>query len=133
MSGVEVVGTLLRAYDPLIARVALASIKAGALPENIGLPAILLRTTSVVDRQPLKILNYVASVERVSVTVRAASYVKQRELIKMIRRCAHGWTGDLAGVLSVSVRSAGTGPDVTGPNNTYEQTQDFRVSFNEPV
>jgi hypothetical protein len=28
------------------------------------------------------------------------------------------------------VNSAGTGPDVGGPANSFEQTQDFKVGFN---
>jgi hypothetical protein len=33
----------------------------------------------------------------------------------------------------VSILTAGTGPDVAGPNDSYEQTQDFRVSFDAPA
>jgi len=33
----------------------------------------------------------------------------------------------------VSVRTAGQGPELRGIGDTFDQTQDFRVSFNEPA
>ena len=134
MSGVNVVGALLRTYDPLISVVAPGSIKAGSLPEKVALPAILLRSISQIDRQPLKRSGYVRATERIEVTVRAASYREQRALIKLIRRCGDNVTiPEIEGVFSVSILTAGTGPDLSGPNNTFERAQDFRVSFDEPL
>jgi hypothetical protein len=129
MSGVEIVGDLLRAYEPLAELMEPTSIKAGKLPDNVVLPAILIRSVTLVDRQRLKREPLVRSVERVSVAVRAANYRDQKAAIKLIRRCCRDVIGDLSGCFRVSILTAGTGPDVGGPANSFEQTQDFRVSF----
>jgi hypothetical protein len=129
MSGVEIIGGLLRAYEPLTALVATASIKAGKLPDKVALPAILLRSVSVTDRQRLARAPLRRSTERVSVAVRAEDYRDQKEVIRLVRQCCADRTGDFAGCFRVSILTAGTGPDVGGPANSFEQTQDFRVSF----
>lgn len=129
MSGVLIVGELLRGHAPLVAIVAELQIKAGSLPENCPLPALLVRTVSVIDQQMLKREAVVRSVERVSVTVRASSYREQRAIINLVRKAAAGFIGDKADCSRVSVTTAGTGPDVSGPGGTFEQAQDFRVSF----
>lgn len=133
MSGVEIVGDLLSHHVDLLKMVPAENMKAGALPDGITLPAILLRSVSVVDFQPLKRGNMVRSTERVSVAVRAVNYVDQKAVIRLIRSCCAGQTGDIAGTFNVSILTAGTGPDVGGPANSFEQTQDFRVSFDAPT
>lgn len=130
MIGVDIVGGLLRNDPAITALIAVASIKAGELPEGVVLPALLVRSVSLNDRQPLKRGAMTRSVERVSVTVRAASYRDQRMIIKVIRDCCRGWIGaSMAGAERIAIATAGLGPDVRGPGNTFEQTQDFRVSF----
>jgi len=133
MSGVEIVGGLLHAYDALTQLVPVERIKAGALPDGVTLPAILVRTVSVADFQPLKRGAMFRSTERVSVAVRAASYDEQKLVIRLIRAGCAGWTGAIADCVNVSVLTAGLGPDVGGPANSFEQTQDFRVSFDAPA
>jgi len=128
MSGVSIIGALLGA-DPSIT----ATIKAGQLPDGVALPALLVRSVSMVERVTLTRGNYVRVKERVSVTVRAASYREQRSLLKLARDACAGEFGTIAGFENASVINAGTGPDVIGPGNTFEQTQDFMTSFNEPV
>lgn len=109
--------------------VAEASIKAGRLPEGVELPALLVRGVSLVDRQPLKRGAMTRSVERVAVTVRASNYRDVGLILKIVRKALAGWTGSIAGAERISILTAGTGPDVNGPGNTFERTQDFRVSF----
>lgn len=133
MSGIEIIGELLRADAALIATVPVDRIKAGQLPENEPLPALLVRTISVVDSQPLKWGATVRSAARIAVTVRAASYREQIEIIRLVRAACAGKLGAIAGAERVSVRTAGTGPDVVGPGNTFEQTQDLTVSFIAPA
>lgn len=132
MSGALIVGTLLREEADLTAIVLVDSIKAGRLPDGVVLPALLVRTVSETDRQPLKRQGWVRVTARVSVTVRAPSYRVQGEVIRLVRRIA-GRTGDFGGGTRVSILTAGKGPDVNGPADSFEQTQDFRVSFEEPV
>lgn len=133
MSGVLIVGELLRADAELVAVVPVDRIKAGRLPDGVPLPAIVARTVSVVERQPLKRSGFVRMTERVSVTVRAASYRSQKAVIRRINAVCVGVHGDHESWKRISILAAGVGPDVAGPADSFEQTHDFRVSFDAPV
>lgn len=133
MSGIAIVGELLRGHAPLLAKVAVENIKAGALPEDAPLPSILLRTVSATDRQPLKRGNLVRVTERVGATVRARDYREQRAIIRLIRAAAAGKIVETAPGQRATVLTAGLGPDVMGPGNSFEQTQDFKTSHDEPA
>ena len=128
-SGTAITGTLLREFTELTQVVPQSLIKAGALPDNVTLPAILVRTVSSTERQPLKRGPTSRTTDRVAVTVRAANYRDQVAVIKLIKDCCAGKTGDIGGGQNVSILTAGTGPDVRGPGDSFEQTQDFRVSY----
>lgn len=129
MTGADIIGQLLRDDEIMVAKVPEARIKAKRLPVGIPLPALLVRITTVIDAQPLDTSGYVRRTDRVSVTVRADNGVDQDAIIKLTREICAGRTGDIAGAKNVSIRTAGTGPDVEGPAASFEQTQDFRVSF----
>ncbi|UAK25863.1 tail completion protein gp17 [Sphingomonas nostoxanthinifaciens] len=129
MTGAIIVGTLLRASAAMVAAVPIERIKLGLLPDGVPLPAVVIRTISSVDRQPLKRGASVRVTDRVSVTVRAASYRDQTAIIELIRTACAGRIGDVGGGRRVSILTAGTGPDLAGPANSFEQSQDFRVSF----
>lgn len=133
MSGVIIVGTLLRTFAPLTVLVPAQWIKAGTLPADAPLDALLVRCVSRTDRQPLRRGGSVRAIERVAVTVRATSYRRQQEILRLARRACAGFTGDVAGAVRVAILTAGLGPDLTGPGDSFEQTQDFRVSFEEPA
>lgn len=133
MTGADVVGELLRLDAALTGIVTETSIKLGRLPDGIVLPALLVRVVSLVDRQPLKHSTMVRSVARVGVTVRAASYRDQGIIIGMVRTCCAGRVGDFGDARRVSILTAGLGPDINGPGNSFEQTQDFKVSFDHQV
>jgi hypothetical protein len=129
MSGLDIIGGLLRADANVIALVPVDRIKGGRLPDGVELPALLVKETSTVERQPLKRTAQTRTVDRVSVTVRAANYRDQRLAMRLVRKCCAGRTGDLAGAVRVSILTAGTGPELDGPADTFERTQDFRVSY----
>lgn len=131
MSGVTIVGELLTAPAPVALLKEAGQVKEGRLPDGVRLPAILLRSISLVERLTLKRGSIVRVTERVSVTVRAGSYREQKTLIKLIRNSCAGRTGTIAGFDRVAVLSAGTGPDLIGPGNSFEQTQDFSVSYDQ--
>lgn len=133
MSGVLIVGELLRADAELVAVVPVDRIKAGRLPDGVPLPAIVARMVSLVERQKLIRKGWVRMTERVSVTVRAGNYRQQGAVIRLIRDGCAGRTGTIGGFANVVILAAGTGPDVAGPADSFEQTQDFRVSFDAPV
>lgn len=128
VTGASIVGTLLRDDTEIATAVPAERLKLGALPDNIPLSAILLRIVSSIERQTLVRGAKTRTVDRVSVTVRAASYREQTRLIGLVKKCCAGRTGDVGGGQSVSILTAGTGPDLRGPGDSFEQTQDFRVS-----
>ena len=133
MTGADIVAALLRADPAILAIASLDRIKLGRLPDNVALTALLVRRISSVDRQPLKWNSNVRVTDRVSVTVRAASYRDQVAAIRLVRACCAGRTGDLGGGKAVSILTAGIGPDLAGPADSFEQACDFRVSFEEPA
>ena len=129
MTGVDIIGALLRDDDAVVGRVPLDRIKAGVLPDNVLLPALLVRLVSSVERHRLKRAATTRTVDRVSVTVRAGSYDDQVAIIDLVKKCCAGVTGDVGGGAAVSILTAGTGPDLIGPAASFEQSQDFRVGF----
>lgn len=133
MDGNAIIGELLTTDAPLLAVVPADRMKAVRLPDNIALPALLVRTISVRERQPLRKGAKVRKEARVSVTVRASSYAQQIAVLELVRKRLRGRTGDVAGVTSVAILVAGTGPDLVGPGDSFEQTEDFRVSFDAPT
>lgn len=129
MTGVDIVGALLCDSEVITAVVPAARIKAGALPDNIILPALLVRLVSSVESKPLKRGEVIRNTDRVSVTVRANDYLEQTAIILLVKNTCAGRVGEFAGAARASVLTAGTGPDVSGPASSFEQTQDLRVSF----
>lgn len=129
MTGVDIVGALLRADTALAALVPVERIKAGRLPDGIELPALLVTETSQVERQSLKRGATVRTTDRVSVTGRFASVRERTAIMELVKKCCAGRTGNIGGGVSVSILTAGRGPDLNGPGNSFEKTQDFRVSF----
>jgi len=133
MSGVTIVGALLQAHEPLTSAVAQGNIKAGRLTDTTALPTLLLRSVSRVERLMLKRVGTVRITERIAVTARAESYREPGLLLRLVRdACAHK-TGTIAGFERCAVLTAGTGPDVLGPGDSFERTQDFSVTFEETV
>jgi hypothetical protein len=133
MTGVDIIGELLLGHTPLLELIDVESVQAGALPEQVVLPALLVRLVSTVERQMLKRGATVRTIDRVSVTVRADTYADQGEAIRLAVKACAGRTGSYAGADNVSVLTAGRGPDARGPGNSFEQAQDFRVSFDAPA
>lgn len=133
MTGADIIGELVRADSAIITIVPIGSIKAKRLPDGVTLPALLVRVVTAVDQQLLDGEESARRTDRVAVTVRARNGEEQDQIIRMVRACCAGKGGDIAGATDVSIRTAGLGPDVAGPNNSFEQTQDFRVGFNPPV
>ncbi len=128
-TGVDIIGTLLGADGEVLALVPAERIKAGRLPDGVVLPALLVKATSTTERQTLKRAAKTRTIDRVSVTVRAGNYQDQRRAIALVTKCCAGLTGNIGGGLRVSILTAGTGPELDGPANSYERTQDFRVSY----
>jgi hypothetical protein len=133
MTGSDIIGELLRAHAPLTDLVPVDRIKGGRLPEACPLPALLVRTISSVERQRLKRGASVRWTDRIRVTVRAASYDEQLIIIDLVDAACADRRGTIAGAERVSVLTAGTGPDLDGPGDSFEQAKDFRASFDRPA
>ncbi len=127
--GSDIIGALLLADADLLAVVPAARIKAGALPENVPLPALLVTCTSSVERAALVRGAKARTVDRISVTVRAASHADRKTVMGLVTACCAGKTGAVGGGSSVAIRPAGRGPDLRGPGDTFDRTADFRVSY----
>jgi hypothetical protein len=132
MSGVNVIGELLRADANLLAIIPAERIKAGLLPENAAIPAIAVTQISGVDRNILSQGETRRVAERVQVTVLASNYRQKRALLQLVRYACADKRGDIAGEADVVVLTDGTGPDFLSDDSAiWMQTQDFTVSYNE--
>lgn len=129
MTGTEIVIALILDDAAILNKVPVEQIKAGRLADDAPLDTLLVRTISVDDRKPLHVVGKVRRTDRVRVSVRAVSYQRQIDLIKAIRACLRGRTGNIGGGENVAITPAGVGPDLDGPGNSFEQSAEFRVSF----
>jgi hypothetical protein len=133
MSGADIASARLIAHADLKAIADRGALKEDRLPDGVALPIILLRTISSVDRQPLKQGGLRRSTDRIAVLVRARSVKERKALIKLIRSVAPGEDQAIADCFAVSTRLAGLGPSLLGPGDSYEQTQDLRVTYDAPA
>lgn len=133
ITGVSILGTVFLATPDIVTIVPEPQMKGGRLPQNVQLPALLLRTVTSIERQRLKRGTVKRMIDRVAVTVRATSYRQQQQLIAMVQAKGGGLTGDIGGAERVAIRTAGTGPDLDGPGDSFEQSTDFRISYEIPV
>lgn len=133
MTGVEIACALLRADAAILARMPAEQIKAGALPDDAPLPSMFVRSISEVERSKLKREGRVRFVDRVEVVVRAASFRDARDLRILAREACVGRVGDIAGATGVSISNAGAGPELNGPNRSFQRGQDLRISYETPV
>lgn len=129
MTGADIIGAILIDDGSVPA----AQIKEDRLPDDVVLTAYLVRTVTSVDHQTLRRRALVRKTDRISVTVRASSVRERKAAINWVRDCCAGKIGDIAGAFRVAVLTAGLGPSLNGPANTFEQTQDFRVSYDAPI
>lgn len=132
MIGTDIIGTVLCEAAPLTAVVPIKNIRGGRLPDAVKLPALLVLTVSLSERQPLRRAGMVRWTERVSVTVLAENYEDQKAILRLVRTACLARSGAIAGAERVSILPAGVGPDLPGPADSFEQTHDFRVSFDAP-
>ncbi|MDP3650902.1 MAG: DUF3168 domain-containing protein [Rhodoferax sp.] len=134
MSGVKIIRALLAADAALTALVPAVRIVAGVVPQGTALPAVAITEVSRVDINALKPGAYARSTSRVQVTVMAASYPMQKQILGAVRHACRDKVGTIAGVGGVSVLLDSTGPDFNDSDTGfYMQSQDFKVSFIEPT
>lgn len=134
ITGADVVCERLRADGVLTAIVPVEKIKAGALPENIELPAILVLVVTSIDRETLAREGPTRFIDRIEVKVRATSYRQQRRIIGLIGKAVPvDYADAIAGAERVSILKAGRGPDLRGPGGSFDQSRDFRASGEIPA
>lgn len=127
--GTDIIGALLRDFAALTTLIPPERIKADRLPDNAELPALSVEEVSQIERQTLKRGAKVRTVDRVAVKGRFRSARERKEIMELVKQCCAGRTGAIGGAKSVAIRTAGRGPDLNGPGNSFEKTQDFRVSY----
>jgi hypothetical protein len=133
MTGAGIVTKRLRAIEAVTAVVPAERIKSGRLPAAVPLPALLVRNIGSVDRHALKGGSMIRTDDRVRVTVRAANFRDQERIMALVADARADFIAELAGAERISIHTAGRGPDLEGPGDSFEQAQDFRVSFDRPA
>lgn len=132
MNGVATVRQLLAASGTVTALVPATRIAAGVLSQGTALPAISITSVSMVDRN---IPNQGANrhvTERVQVTVLAANYPSQKQVLAAIKAACADERPTVSGISNVVVITDGAGPDFMDDAATiYLGTQDFKVSFSQ--
>lgn len=129
ITGASILGGVLRDDANFVALVPLGNIKGGRIPAGASLPVAMVRTTSSIELAKLKRGAVKRMVDRITLTIRAASWSDQQKLIAMAQSVAGGRTGDIGGALRVAIRALAAGPDLDGPGDSFEQSTDFRVTY----
>lgn len=133
MDGVAAIVTVLTADAALTALVPSARIQAGVLPQGTMLPAISVTSVSKNDRNiPAPGANRHVT-ERVQVTVLAANYDSQKQVLRAVRKAAADKIdASVSGISGVTIHTESAGPDFMDEAATiYLGSQDFRVAFSE--
>ncbi|WP_288935066.1 hypothetical protein [uncultured Sphingomonas sp.] len=135
MTGAEILGEVLRTNAALTEVVEPEAIKGGRLDDNQPLPVVLVRSISIIDRQTLAAETMVRTSERVSCTVRAASYADRVAVMKLLRSAGRaGLTiPAMDDARNISILTAGAGPELNGPGDSFERNQDFTVTYDAPA
>jgi hypothetical protein len=132
MNGVAAVRSALVANAALIALVPAARIGSGVLPQGTALPAISITSVSSVDRNIPNPSTYRHVMERVQVTVMAATYPSQKTILKAVRKAAADTMPTVTGLVSVTIHTDSAGPDfMYDEASIYLGSQDFKVTYSE--
>lgn len=131
MSAPAIVRNVLASAAAVTAQVPAARIFVGDIPLKAALPAIGAKFISGTERQTVKMGE--ASryrVDRVQVTVYAATYQSKVEILELVRTALCPKRGDVGGFAVDSILPDGEGPDFDeGDPVIYERSRDFLVSW----
>jgi hypothetical protein len=117
----KAINYLLRNYAPLTAKVPASRIFGGLIPLDTKLPAIAYNYISGVRSKNIDMGDQIVRA-RIQVTVHAASYASQKEIIELVK--------DACDVTVDSILADLTGPDMRDDDaGIFMQTQDFIVKF----
>ena len=130
MSDVKAVRYLLANNAPLNAQVPAVRVIGGVLPQGIELPAISVTHVSTVRPQMVNAASKLC-VSRVQVTVMAASYQSQKDVMALVRAALPRSRGSVNGVAVDSILIDTEGPDFTDEAGLYMGSIDYRVTYTE--
>lgn len=131
MPDVTVIRHLLANHAPLTAVVPAARIMGGDLPQGTALPAISVAHVSGVWGRQLGQQSRDCTA-RVQVTLHAANYPQQKQVMPLVRAAVPRTHGTVAGVVVDSITREADGPDFRDDEaGIYLQTQDFFVKYTE--
>lgn len=134
MNGVAVLRNLLANNADLTALVPASRIQAGVLPQGTPLPSISITQVSGRDMNIPSPGPTRHVIDRVQVTVLAASYPAQKQIQAAVKDAAADKFPDASGISRVVVHTDGRGPDFMSEDaNIYLGTADFRISYSEPT
>lgn len=131
MSDVKAIRHLLISHAPLTAVVPVARIVAGNLPVGCSIPAVSIAHISGVPGSEIS-QQSPDKTARVQVTVKAANYPQQKQLIDLVCAAVPRTRGLIAGVQVESILRGSDGPDFSDDElQIYMQTQDFLVKYSQ--
>jgi hypothetical protein len=134
MSGAVILAKLASESSAVCELVEPSNIVAEGIKINSALPSVSFLVISDNDRNLMSPRAVGRRFERVQATVVGANISSVRAITKVLRKALGGRFGDLAGSLAVDIQTAGGGPESEAANPAvWMKTQDFRVSYNEPI
>lgn len=133
MDGVGAVLSVLTVNAPLLTLMPATRIQAGDLPIGTDLPAISVKSVSGNDRNIPAPGAYRHVVERVQVTVLAATYPSQQAVMRAVRKAlADKLAVTVTGLIAVTIHTDSKGPDFMDDDATiFIGSQDFVVRYSE--
>jgi len=133
MDGVAIVYSLLAGDAGIAGLSPVPTIASGVLPAGTPLDAIAITRISGVD------LNVIAPgatrhvTERVQVTALAATYPRQKAILRAVKHALADFIGSAAGLTNVTIQTDHAGPDFMDEEASIRAgTQDFIVGYLEP-
>lgn len=131
MSDVKVIRYLLANSAPLTAVVNAEKIVAGEVPQGTPMPAVFVQHRSGVWSKEVSGQGRLCRA-RVQVTVMAASYAQQKQIMRLVCAAVPRTRGVIAGVNVDSILREDDGPDFSNSDaGIFLQAQDFMVLYNE--
>ena len=130
MSDVKAVLHLLANNSTLNAQVPASRIFAGVIPQGTDLPAIAVTHVSTLRPQMVNAASKLC-VSRVQVTVMAASYQSQKDVMALVRAALPRSRGSVNGVAVDSILPDIEGPDFTDEAGLFIGSIDYRVTYTE--
>lgn len=125
---VAVIRYLLAHDSGVVAQVPASRVFAAELPQNITLPAIVVRQVSGTEGLTAAMTETRMRTDRVQVSVLASSYASVKTILELVRTSCATRGGTVNGVKLDSILPDGVGPDIYDSEaRIFEQSRDFIV------